>query len=55
MVTETFVAPLYGPISDRYGRRSIFLTAVLFFGVFAIGFGFASSVWMVIMLRACRE
>lgn len=55
MVTEAIVAPLYAPIGDRFGRRPVILTLVVFWGFFAIGFGLVKSLFLAIVLRGCRK
>lgn len=54
MVTEAIVAPFYAPIGDKYGRRPVILTLVVFWGFFAIGFGLVKSLFLAIVLRGCR-
>ncbi|WVQ78021.1 hypothetical protein IAT38_000102 [Cryptococcus sp. DSM 104549] len=53
MVTEALSAPLYAPLADKFGRRPVMITLQLLWGVFGVGFGFARTVWGVIILRAC--
>lgn len=55
MVTEAILAPLYAPIGDKFGRRPVILILVVFWGVFAIGFGLVKSLMLAIIVRGCRE
>src|SRR3546814_7012621 len=42
---------LYGPISDRLGRKTILAGSLFFYGVFAIMSGLASSFEMLLTAR----
>lgn len=54
MVTESIAAPLYAPLADRFGRRTVFVPLVGLWGVSALIFGFAHSPWSTVVLRgAC--
>jgi MFS family permease len=55
MVTESFVAPLYAPLADKYGRRTVLIPLLVLWGLFALGFGFATSPWGAVIWRACCE
>lgn len=55
MVTESVAAPLYAPLADRLGRRTVFVPLVGLWGAFSVAFGFAQSPWGAIFFRACCE
>jgi len=44
-------APLWGRLSDRYGRRPVLLIGLLSGGVAFVVFGFARTVWMLLASR----
>ena len=46
--------PLAGKISDTYGRKRIFLIAVALFTLSSLACGFASSIYMLVPLRALQ-
>lgn len=45
-----FLSPLFGPLSDRYGRRVILLVGLVISAVFGIAVYFVSSLWMAILV-----
>ena len=54
MLTATITTPLYGKLSDLYGRRRLFFVAI---GVFLLGSalcGAADSMWQIIAFRAIQ-
>lgn len=55
MVTEAFAVPLYAPLADKYGRRTVLIPILLLWGIFALAFGFATTPWNAVVLRGCCE
>ncbi len=45
-------APLWGTLSDRYGRKPILLVGIVGYGVTMLLFGLASQLWMLFVARA---
>jgi len=43
LITSTITTPLYGKLSDLYGRRPLFITAITIFVAGSIASGFATS------------
>jgi multidrug resistance protein len=50
-VSQLVVAPVWGRFSDRYGRRPAILTGLLVTAAAYAIFGFASSVWVLLLTR----
>lgn len=50
-VTLTIAAPIWGKLSDKYGRKLMMLRASLWLSVIMVGMGFARSVWDLAALR----
>src|SRR5512147_1002180 len=44
-------SPLWGGLSDRYGRKPLLIMGTLGNGLTMIGFGLASSLWMLYVFR----
>ena len=44
-------ALIYGPLADRFGRKGVFVPALIAYAVFAIGCGLANSFPMLLALR----
>lgn len=44
-------SPIAGPLTDRFGRRIVFLSAMIIFLVASIAFLFAQSTWQLIAIR----
>lgn len=49
---QFFFAPMWGRLSDRYGRRPILLVGLGGFGLAMLVFGLASQLWMLFLSRA---
>jgi MFS transporter, DHA1 family, multidrug resistance protein len=60
LLTGTYVmaiflfAPLWGKLSDRYGRRPIILFGLIGFGVSSASFSFAPSLPLLYLIRTLR-
>ncbi len=54
LVTATISTPLYGKLSDLYGRRPFFLTAITVFVVGSALCGFSQSMWELAAFRAVQ-
>ena len=54
MVTSTISAPLYGKLSDIYGRKPLFFTAILIFLAGSILCGMAQTMIQLIIFRALQ-
>jgi MFS family permease len=54
LIASTSVQPLYGRLSDVWGRRSCFLASVSFFLIGSLLCGFATRMWVVILGRAVQ-
>ncbi len=54
LLTTTASTPLYGKISDLYGRKPVFQTAIVVFLVGSVFGGFASTIGQVIAARAVQ-
>jgi MFS family permease len=55
MVTESLAAPMYAPLADRYGRRTVLIPILVMWGVSALSFGFVWSPGSAVFLRAACE
>lgn len=51
-LTLTCCQPLYGKLSDIFGRKECLLFAYLFFGLGSLGCGLAQDIWQLIASRA---
>jgi EmrB/QacA subfamily drug resistance transporter len=54
LLTATASTPIYGKLSDLYGRRALFTTAIVIFLIGSILCGMASSMGMLIGARALQ-
>ncbi|WP_236670503.1 MFS transporter, partial [Streptomyces antimycoticus] len=54
LVTGTIVTPLYGKLSDIYGRRPVYLTAIVLFTFGSLLCGFATSIHQLAAFRAVQ-
>ncbi|HEX3784928.1 MAG TPA: MFS transporter [Pseudonocardiaceae bacterium] len=52
LITSTIATPLYGKLSDLYGRKPFFITAILIFIIGSIACTFATSMYMLAAFRA---
>jgi EmrB/QacA subfamily drug resistance transporter len=52
LITSTIATPLYGKLSDIYGRKPFFITAIVIFIIGSIACTFASSMYMLAAFRA---
>ncbi len=52
LITATISTPLYGKLSDIYGRKPFFLTAISVFIIGSLACGFASSMYELAAFRA---
>ncbi|HSC58948.1 MAG TPA: MFS transporter [Gemmatimonadales bacterium] len=50
-IAQLISAPLWGKVSDRYGRRSALLVGLAASAVAFVVFGFATSLWMLFLSR----
>jgi DHA1 family bicyclomycin/chloramphenicol resistance-like MFS transporter len=51
LIVFGFAQLIYGPISDRYGRRPVFLASIALFSVASIACGFAQSIDQLLIAR----
>ena len=51
---QVLVMPLAGKLGDQYGRKEIFLGAVVLFSVASLCCGFANDIYLLIVLRAVQ-
>lgn len=54
LITSTLVTPLYGKLSDIYGRRPFFLFAIAVFVIGSLACSFATSMYMLAGFRALQ-
>ena len=53
-IAQLATAPLWGRLSDRYGRRPVLLVGLSTAGVAYIVFGLASSIWLLLLSRTVQ-
>ena len=54
LLTATISGPIYGKLSDLYGRRPIFIWALGLFLVASIGAGLSNQMWEFILFRGLQ-
>lgn len=54
LITSTIVTPLYGKLSDIYGRKQFFLLAISLFTIGSLLCSFATSIGMLAAFRAVQ-
>ncbi len=54
MVTSTISTPLYGKLSDMYGRKPLFFAAIIIFLIGSIVCGLAQTMFQLILFRAIQ-
>src|SRR3954454_16660512 len=54
LITATISTPLYGKLSDIYGRKPLFLTSISIFVVGSAACSFATSMYMLAAFRALQ-
>ncbi len=54
LITSTIATPLYGKLSDMYGRKPFFLAAIIIFTVGSIACTFAQSMYQLAGFRALQ-
>src|SRR3954468_24606220 len=54
LITATISTPLYGKLSDIYGRKPFFLTAITIFVIGSAACSFATSMYMLAGFRALQ-
>jgi EmrB/QacA subfamily drug resistance transporter len=52
LITSTIATPLYGKLSDMYGRKPFFLAAITIFVIGSAACSFATSMYMLAAFRA---
>lgn len=54
LITATLVTPLYGKLSDIYGRKQFFMAAIVLFVLGSVLCTFAQSMYMLAVFRAVQ-
>lgn len=54
LLTSTSATPIYGRLSDIYGRRALLLPAIVVFVIASVLCGFAQTLWQLIGARALQ-
>ncbi|MHA2357860.1 MAG: MFS transporter [Candidatus Heimdallarchaeaceae archaeon] len=51
MISRAFLAPFYGKMSDKAGRKPIMVVGMAMYVVLTFGFGLASAFWSLFLVR----
>ena len=54
LITSTITTPIYGKLSDIFGRRPLFIIAIVIFLVGSVAAGFADSMYQLAIFRALQ-
>ena len=54
LITSTIATPLYGKLSDIFGRRGFYLFAIVIFVIGSLACSFANSMYMLAAFRAIQ-
>ncbi len=54
LLTSTSATPIYGRLSDIYGRRALLLPGIVVFVIASVLCGFAQTLWQLIAFRALQ-
>ena len=54
LITSTIATPIYGKLSDIFGRRPLFIIAIVIFLLGSIAAGFAASMYQLAAFRALQ-
>lgn len=54
LITSTIATPIYGKLSDLFGRRPLFIIAIVIFLVGSVAAGFADSMYQLAAFRALQ-
>ena len=54
LLTSTISGPIYGKLSDLFGRRPILLGAVILFLAASVGAGFSQEMWQFLLFRGLQ-
>ena len=54
LITSTIATPIYGKLSDIFGRRPLFIIAIVIFLIGSIAAGFADSMYQLAIFRAVQ-
>ncbi len=53
-IAQLVSAPLWGRVSDRYGRRPVLIIGLAAAGIAYIFFGFANTIWLLLVSRTVQ-
>lgn len=54
LITSTISTPIYGKLSDLFGRRPLFIIAIVIFLIGSVAAGFADSMYQLAIFRAVQ-
>jgi EmrB/QacA subfamily drug resistance transporter len=54
LITSTIATPIYGKLSDIFGRRPLFIIAIVIFLVGSVAAGFAGTMYQLAIFRALQ-